>query len=274
MNIAQALALRGEADSYERQENIWLLEHFLGLSALELKYRASQELTSAEEQAYTQALARIAAGEPLAYITGSQPFWTLDLKVTPDTLVPRPDTEVLVETVLSLSLQSNAVVVDLGTGTGAIALALASERPNWKITATDIYPPTLAVAKENAIKHGLNEVKFACGAWFDALGLEAEPRFDLIVSNPPYIDAHDEHMPALAAEPERALVAADQGLADIVQIISQGKHWLKQQGWIALEHGYDQALAVQEIFAEHGFSEIHTVKDYAGNDRVTLACLM
>ncbi len=274
MNIAQALALRGEADSYERQENIWLLEHFLGLSALELKYRASQELTSAEEQAYTQALARIAAGEPLAYITGSQPFWTLDLKVTPDTLVPRPDTEVLVETALSLSLQSNAMVVDLGTGTGAIALALASERPNWQITATDIYPPTLAVAKENAIKHGLNEVQFACGAWFDALGLEAEPRLDLIVSNPPYIDAHDEHMPALAAEPERALVAADQGLADIVQIISQGKYWLKQQGWMALEHGYDQALAVQEIFAEHGFSEIRTVKDYAGNDRVTLARLM
>ena len=271
MNIAQALALRGEVDSYERQENIWLLEHFLGLSALELKYHVDQELSAEQEQMYVQALVRIAAGEPLAYITGSQPFWTLDLKVTHDTLVPRPDTEVLVETVLALSLQRDAVIVDLGTGTGAVALALASERPDWQVTATDIYPPTLAVAQENASKYALNQVQFACGAWFEALGSEVEPRFDLIVSNPPYIDANDAHMPALAAEPERALVAADQGLADIVQIISQGKHWLKANGWIALEHGYDQALAVQAIFAEHGFSEIRTVKDYAGNDRVTLA---
>ncbi|WP_435337219.1 peptide chain release factor N(5)-glutamine methyltransferase [Acinetobacter sp. LH3_13] len=271
MNIAQALALRGEVDSYERQENIWLLEHFLGLSALELKYRVDQELSAAQEQMYVQALVRIAAGEPLAYITGSQPFWTLDLKVTHDTLVPRPDTEVLVESVLALSLQRHAVIVDLGTGTGAVALALASERPDWQVTATDIYPPTLTVAQENASKYALNQVQFACGAWFEALGSEVEPRFDLIVSNPPYIDANDAHMPALAAEPERALVAADQGLADIVQIISQGKHWLKANGWIALEHGYDQALAVQAIFAEHGFSEIRTVKDYAGNDRVTLA---
>ena len=271
MNIAQALALRGEVDSYERQENIWLLEHFLGLSALELKYHVDQELSAEQEQMYVQALVRIAAGEPLAYITGSQPFWTLDLKVTHDTLVPRPDTEVLVESVLALSLQRHAVIVDLGTGTGAVALALASERPDWQVTATDIYPPTLAVAQENASKYALTQVQFACGAWFEALGCEAEPRFDLIVSNPPYIDANDAHMPALAAEPERALVAADQGLADIVQIISQGKHWLKANGWIALEHGYDQALAVQAIFAEHGFSEIRTVKDYASNDRVTLA---
>lgn len=271
MNIAQALALRGEVDSYERQENIWLLEHFFGLSALELKYHVEQELSAEQEQMYVQALVRIAAGEPLAYITGSQPFWTLDLKVTHDTLVPRPDTEVLVESVLALSLQRHAVIVDLGTGTGAVALALASERPDWQVTATDIYPPTLAVAQENASKYALNQVQFACGAWFEALGSEVEPRFDLIVSNPPYIDANDAHMPALAAEPERALVAADQGLADIVQIISQGKHWLKANGWIALEHGYDQALAVQAIFAEHGFSEIRTVKDYASNDRVTLA---
>ena len=159
---------------------------------------------------YVQALARIAAGEPLAYITGSQPFWTLDLKVTHDTLVPRPDTEVLIETVLALSLQRNAVIVDLGTGTGAIALALASERPDWQVTATDIYPPTLAVAQENASRHALKQVQFVCGAWFEALDSAAEPRFDLIVSNPPYIDANDAHMPALAAEPERALVAADQ----------------------------------------------------------------
>jgi release factor glutamine methyltransferase len=131
----------------------------------------------------------------LAYVTGSQPFWTLDLKVTSDTLVPRPDTEILVETVLNLNSIKHANIVDLGTGTGAIALALASERPEWQVTATDIYAPTLDVAKENARSHGLHHVKFACGAWFEAL---EQQQFDLIVSNPPYIDPEDVHMQALA----------------------------------------------------------------------------
>ena len=142
MNIAQALAIRGEPDSYERQENAWLLEHFLKINSLELKFRLEQELTVQQEQDYLAGLERIQNGEPLAYVTGSQPFWTLDLKVTSDTLVPRPDTEVLVETVLNLNLPKNANIVDLGTGTGAIALALASERPDWFVTATDIYAPT------------------------------------------------------------------------------------------------------------------------------------
>lgn len=268
MKIGQALALRGNAESYERQENSWLLEHILNFSGLELKFREQQELTAEQEQQYLAGLARIEAGEPLAYVLGSQPFWTLDLKVTPDTLVPRPDTEILVETVLALDLPQSANVVDLGTGTGAIALSLASERPNWSVTATDIYLPTLAVAQENADRHGLQQVKFACGAWYAALPAQ---KFDLIVSNPPYIDAEDEHMQNLASEPERALVAAKQGLADIEIIIQQGKDWLKPHGWMALEHGYDQADAVQAIFAQAGYQQIRTVKDYGGNDRVTLA---
>ncbi|HFK9536167.1 TPA: peptide chain release factor N(5)-glutamine methyltransferase [Acinetobacter baumannii] len=271
MNIAQALAIRGEPDSYERQENAWLLEHFLKINSLELKFRLEQELTAQQEQDYLASLERIQNGEPLAYVTGSQPFWTLDLKVTSDTLVPRPDTEVLVETVLNLNLPKKANIVDLGTGTGAIALALASERPDWFVTATDIYAPTLEVAKENAQTHGLHHVKFACGVWYEAL----EPQqFDLIVSNPPYIDPEDEHMQALATEPRRALVADHHGLADIEIIIAQGKNWLKPQGWIALEHGYDQGQAVRGIFAEHGFSEIRTIQDYGRNDRVTLASLL
>lgn len=269
MNIAQALAIRGEPDSYERQENAWLLEHFLKINSLELKFRLEQELTVQQEQNYLAGLERIQNGEPLAYVTGSQPFWTLDLKVTSDTLVPRPDTEVLVETVLNLNLPKNANIVDLGTGTGAIALALASERPDWQVTATDIYAPTLEIAKENAQTHGLQQVKFSCGAWFDALDKQ---QFDLIVSNPPYIDPEDEHMQALATEPRRALVADHKGLADIEIIITQGKNWLKPQGWIALEHGYDQGQAVRNIFAENGFCEIKTIQDYGQNDRVTLAC--
>ena len=146
MNIAQALAYRGEAESYERQENAWLLEHITKIDSFDLLMKKEQELTAEQEQHYLDALKRIEAGEPLAYVTGSQPFWTLDLKVTPDTLVPRPDTEVLVETVLKLDLPDDARVVDLGTGTGAIALSLASERSDWEVTATDMYEPTLEVA--------------------------------------------------------------------------------------------------------------------------------
>ncbi|MDH0031421.1 MULTISPECIES: peptide chain release factor N(5)-glutamine methyltransferase [unclassified Acinetobacter] len=271
MNIAQALEMKGEIDSYERQEAAWLLEHIIGVSVLELKFRPEQELTEIQQQTYLDGLARIEQGEPLAYVTGSQPFWTLDLKVTHDTLVPRPDTEILVETVLNLPLAQDANIVDLGTGTGAIALALASERPQWHVTATDIYQPTLDVAKENALKHGLSQVRFACGAWFEALD---QQKFDLIVSNPPYIDPDDIHMQKLKSEPERALIAANHGLADIETIISQGKDWLKPNGWIALEHGYDQGLAVRDIFERYGFNQIQTIQDYGDNDRVTLAQLL
>ncbi|OTG66053.1 peptide chain release factor N(5)-glutamine methyltransferase [Acinetobacter silvestris] len=267
MNIAQALALRGEAESYERQENAWLLEYITKIDSFDLVMKKAQELTVEQEQAYVAGLARIAAGEPLAYVTGSQPFWTLDLKVTKDTLVPRPDTEVLVETVLHLELPEDARIVDLGTGTGAIALSLASERANWAVTATDIYEPTLEVAVFNAEKHDLPQVKFFLGDWFKALNRQY---FDVIVSNPPYIDADDEHMPNLASEPERALVADQQGLSDIEHIVQQGKKWLAAEGWIVLEHGYDQADAVQKIFKDAGFRQVRTVKDYGGNDRVTL----
>ena len=267
MNIAQALASRGELESYERQENAWLLEHITRIDSFDLIMKAQQELTAEQEKAFKSGLARIEAGEPLAYVTGSQPFWTLDLKVTADTLVPRPDTEVLVETVLRLDLPDDAKIVDLGTGTGAIALSLASERSKWAVTATDIYEPTLEVALFNAQKHDLEHVKFFLGNWFKALDRQY---FDVIVSNPPYIDAEDKHVPHLASEPQRALVSDKHGLADIEFIIQQGKKWLAARGWIVLEHGYDQSKVVQKIFKDAGFKQVRTVKDYGGNDRVTL----
>lgn len=271
MNIAEALAVRGEPDSYERQEGAWLLEHLLDLTPLALKMQSNQVLTETQEQDYLAGLQRIDAGEPLAYVIGHQPFWTLNLKVTPDTLVPRPDTEILVETVLGLPLDRNADVVDLGTGTGAIALSLAIERPQWQVLATDIYPATLAVAQHNAREHGLSQVKFACGAWYAALAPDhQDQRFDLIVSNPPYIDAEDVHMQALSAEPERALVAAQQGLADLVAIVTGAAAYLKAQGWLVLEHGYQQAEAVQQLLSQAGFSHVRSVQDYGGNDRLTL----
>ncbi|MDQ8953860.1 peptide chain release factor N(5)-glutamine methyltransferase [Acinetobacter rudis] len=274
MNIKEAVALRGEVDSYERQENLWILEHILQRSVLELKLLGEFELTAKQQQDYVQALERIGAGEPLAYITGSQPFWSLDLIVTPDTLVPRPDTEVLVESVLQLDLAQYAKVVDLGTGTGAVALSLASERPSWQILATDIYEPTLAVAQRNANKHGLKQVKFACGAWYDALAIDDQAQFDVIVSNPPYIDRVDPHMQSLRAEPERALVADLQGMADLQLIIQQAVYWLKPQGWVVLEHGYDQGQAVRTLFEQTGFKKVKTIQDYAGKDRVSLGQLI
>lgn len=267
MNITQALNLRGQPDSYERQEAIWLLEHILNVSTLELKFRTMRDLSVTQEQQYLDGLMRLAKGEPLAYIIGSQPFWTLDLMVTPDTLVPRPDTEILIETVLALDLPYAANIVDLGTGTGAIALTLASERAHWRVTATDIYAATLEVAQQNAKKHGLQQVRFALGAWYLALSTQ---KFDLIVSNPPYIDPDDPHVAKLKYEPQRALVAQQQGLADIRQIVGGAGHWLNQNGWVVLEHGYDQAEAVQQLFKDHGFINIQSVQDYGGNDRVTL----
>ncbi|WOE32395.1 MULTISPECIES: peptide chain release factor N(5)-glutamine methyltransferase [unclassified Acinetobacter] len=270
MNIAQALSLRGEIDSYERQEAIWLLEHLLQQTALAFKYDHVRELSVQQQQDYLNALQRLDGGEPLAYIIGSQPFWTLDLKVTSDTLVPRPDTEILVQTVLDLSLHSHADVLDLGTGTGAIALALASERPDWQFIATDVYLPTLQVAQHNAQQHALTQVQFKLGSWFEALANDSQHRFDLIVSNPPYIDAADQHMPSLATEPQRALVAAKQGLADLELIIDQAQYWLKHKAWLVVEHGYDQAQAVQQQFKSAGYQHIRTIKDYGGNDRVSL----
>lgn len=272
MNIAEALALRGKPNSYARQENVWLLEHFLGLSRLELIYRGTQLLSAEQEKNFLDALSRIAQGEPLAYITGSQPFWSLNLKVTPDTLVPRPDTEVLIEVCLQLNLPEQARIVDLGTGTGAIALSLASEKPAWVICATDIYEPTLKVAQYNAEKHDLKHVKFYLGEWYQAFAADQDKRFDLIVSNPPYIDADDEHMKNLQKEPKRALVAANHGLSDIEMIIYQGRNWLNHAGWIMVEHGYKQGCAVRDIFLKAGFDEIQTIQDYGGNDRVTMAC--
>lgn len=268
MNISEALIYRGEAESYERQEALWLLEHILKMPALELKLKSTQVLTDLELQAYLDGLLRLDQGEPLAYVIGSQPFWTLDLKVTPDTLVPRPDTEILIETVLDLPLKNQSKMIDLGTGTGAIALALATERPLWMVYATDIYPPTLEVAKYNAKKHDLNEVQFLLSSWYQNIPAQ---KFDLIVSNPPYIDEADTHLKDLVIEPYRALASPNQGLGDLEIIIKYAPNWLKSNGWVVLEHGYNQANAVQQLFEQYGFIKIRTVQDYGKNDRVTLA---
>ena len=235
-----------------------------------MKLDVTRQLSKAQQQQFLDGVALLEQGEPLGYIVGHQPFWTLDLKVTPDTLIPRPDSEIMIETVLKLPIASHAVALDMGTGSGALALALASERPNWQVYATDIHPATLEVARHNALLHHLSRVQFIHSNWYQQLG---ELSFDLIVSNPPYIADDDPHLDALHLEPRRALVAAQGGMADLETIISGAKQHLNNSGWLVLEHGYQQAAQVRTLLAAHQFHLIQTVRDYGGNERVSLGVL-
>jgi len=246
-----------------------LLAHLLQVDAGYL-IAHDRDVLSADVLAHLDALvARRAAGEPLAYIVGHVGFWTLELDVTPDVLVPRPDTETLVGTALEY-LDDNAAlsVADLGTGSGAIALALAAERPNWSVTATDNSPAALACAAANAQRLGLSRVAFNAGDWFTALG---DTRFDAIVSNPPYVAPDDAHLdaPELGHEPVQALVAADAGLADLAALIHGARAHLVDAGWLVLEHGADQGASVRALFSDAGYEEIQTRCDLGGRERVT-----
>ena len=221
-------------------------------------------LTAAQTTAFTALCQRRAAGEPLAYLVGSKAFFGLDLLVDPRVLVPRPDTETLVEWALTLTATQSAL--DMGTGSGAIALALKSERPAWQITALDASPDALEVARKNAKRLNLN-VNFLQSSWFDALGNSANTTFDLIVSNPPYIVEGDAHMAVLAHEPKQALTSGADGLDDIRHIIAQAPEYLKSGGWLLLEHGYDQAPAVRDLLIQRGFKKVQSRLDLAGIER-------
>ncbi len=211
-------------------------------------------------------------GEPVAYILGQQGFWKIDLEVAPHTLIPRPDTELLVETALELQPASPAKVLDLGTGTGAIALALASDRPAWQVTAVDRVEEAAALAERNRQRLGLGNAQVRVSHWFDSLAGE---RFDLIVSNPPYIAAADPHLVAgdVRFEPSSALVAGADGLDDLRVIAAQAPAHLLPGGWLLLEHGYDQAAAVRALLAEQGFIEVASRTDLGGHERITLGRL-
>ncbi len=246
-----------------------LLAHVLERSRTYLFTWPERALSDGDWQCFHQLMTERMAGKPVAYLLGSQGFWSLELKVTDDTLIPRPETELLAETVLAKDLPSNARVVDLGTGTGAIALALAKERSGWSVVATDNSPQALAVAQDNGQRCGLANVRFLQSHWFDSF--PADEVFDVVVSNPPYIADDDPHLCQgdVRFEPNQALVAGDAGLADIQQIAEQARSHLKPGGWLLFEHGYNQGQQTQALLKQLGYQQVECIRDLGGRDRVT-----
>jgi release factor glutamine methyltransferase len=228
-------------------------------------------LTAEQWQAFQTVVARRRKGEPVAYLLGYREFWGLNLKVSPDTLIPRPDTEDLVAKALALLPNQPATVADLGTGTGAIALALASERSNWQVTACDFNAGAVALAEENRQLLGFDHVRVIPSDWCQAL--EAD-YYDLIVSNPPYIEENDPHLTQgdVRFEPLSALTSGQDGLDDIRLITEQAKRCLKTGAWLLFEHGYNQGDAVRRVMSDAGYTEVKTYPDLAGIDRITLGC--
>lgn len=215
-------------------------------------------------------LERREQGEPVAHIIGHRGFWSFDLEVSPHTLIPRPDTEVLVEKALELCDVENARVADLGTGTGAIALALAKEHPVWQVVASDYVQPAAELAERNRQRLHLNNVKVVQGSWFEPhSGL-----YDLVVSNPPYIDPEDQHLQQgdVRYEPISALVADNKGMADIELISDQARSFLSPGGWLLFEHGYDQGDKSRQLLQKLGYKQVDTCRDYGQNERVTFGC--
>ena len=246
-----------------------LLAAALGKSRSYLRTWPEREVATDCAEAFAAHLERRRNGEPVAYILGRQGFWSLDLDVASHTLIPRPDTELLVETVLALLPASPATLLDLGTGSGAIALALACERPQWQVTGVDRIDEAVALAEGNRARLQLGNARFTASHWFSAL---AGQRFDLIVSNPPYIAAGDPHLSQgdLRFEPSSALVAGVDGLDDIRLIIQQTPQFLRAGGWLLLEHGFDQAEAVRELLSAQGFMAVESRRDLGGHQRISL----
>ncbi|WP_428818885.1 peptide chain release factor N(5)-glutamine methyltransferase [Microbulbifer sp. MCCC 1A16149] len=266
-NLQRAVELK-HSDSPRLDLEV-LLCHLLGKSRAWLYTWPEHPLDDEQQLQFERLLERRIAGEPVAHLTGSREFWSLPLKVNRTTLIPRPDTEVLVETVLELCPQERLSVLDLGTGTGAIALALASERPRWQVTAVDRMPAAVALAEENRQRLGFDNVAVLQSDWFAAV---PQQRFDLIVSNPPYIDTQDPHLREgdVRFEPLSALVAEEHGLADIRRIGEDALDFLSDGALLAVEHGWEQGKAVRRIFTEAGYAEVETRLDYAGRERITL----
>lgn len=251
----------------DRLEAELLLAQALGVDRAWFFAHADDHPDEARLAGFRALLARRAQGEPVAYILGRRDFWSLPLEVTPATLIPRPETELLVEQAL-LRVPEGGRVLDLGTGSGAIALAIASERPDADVTAVDASVAALAVARRNAQRLGLGRVLMTESDWYAALG---DRRFDVIVSNPPYVEAGDPHLEQgdLRFEPSSALASGPDGLDDIRRIAHGARRHLTDRGWLLVEHGWNQAASVRDIFIGEGLVDAFTVQDLEARDRVT-----
>lgn len=264
-------ALRALPQASPRLEAELLLAEVIDKPRSYLFAWPERELSPESHECFTAFLQRRLAGEPMAYILGQREFWSLNLRITPDVLIPRPETELLVQLALELFPAGRAVdVADLGTGSGALAAALAHERPNWHLSATDASPAALELAQENFHRLGLHNVRTLAGSWCQAL--PGGSKLDLILSNPPYVAAGDPHLGQgdLPHEPIDALASGEDGLDAIRAIARHSPGHLVDGGWLLLEHGQDQGGAVRGILADAGFSALATHRDLAQRDRATL----
>jgi len=270
--LKQATATLCGGDSPKRDAEI-LLSFVTGKSRSWLIAFDETVLTEAQREQLDSLLARRARGEPVAHLVGEREFWSLPLRVNDATLIPRPDTELLVEQALTRLPATPAAILDMGTGTGAIALALASERPDCQVTGVDRIDAAVALARSNAQALNLTNTTFLLSHWFRSLPPQ---QFALIVSNPPYIDASDTHLAQgdVRFEPRSALVADEAGLADLRTLIEQAPAWLLPGGWLLLEHGWQQGEAVATLMQQNGYQAVETLEDYGGNPRMTLGQLL
>mgnify|MGYP001076049615 CR=1 FL=1 len=270
--IAQALnevAKRLANHDSARLDAEVLLGHVLGRSRAHLYTWPEQALTDDEAERFDVLISRRAAGEPVAHLTGHREFWDLELRVTPDTLIPRPETELLVEAALDrIPTDADWNLADLGTGSGAIALALAGERPKCSLVAVEKSAPALAVARTNAVRAGLANVRWLAGSWFEPLGTA---RFQVIVSNPPYVREGDPHLIEgdVRFEPHSALTSGSDGLDAVRQLVFGAPPYLEAAGWLLMEHGFDQGDAVRRLFHDAGYVNIFTKRDLGELERIS-----
>lgn len=265
---AARLAVRDDAGAAPRLEAELLMAKALGRPRAWLFSHGEELLEGQAAAQFGTLLDRRLGGEPLAYLTGNRAFWTLDLAVNPDVLIPRPETELLVEAALQHMPEGMPLrVVDLGTGSGAIALALAAERPAAELIATDVSTAALDTARANALRNGLERVTFLCSDWFAAL----EGHFDLVVSNPPYVASDDPHLLRgdCRFEPSRALTPGSDALSACRSIVSQARDHLVSGGWLLLEHGFEQGADLRNLLEAAGYGGVESRCDLQGHERVT-----
>lgn len=272
---AAARRLKEAGSASARLDAEVLLAHAIERDRTWLYTWGDRECPVWEHARFDALVAARAQGQPVAYLTGEREFWGLRLGTSKDTLIPRPDTETLVEAALARVTSPCGRLLDLGTGTGAIALAFASEQPGWQVVGVDLREEAVSLAQKNGRALAITNAEFRQSDWFSAFAQADTEQFDLIVSNPPYIAADDPHLHQgdVRFEPASALVAADDGLADLMHLVDTARRYLSASGWLLLEHGYRQAAAVRAALDSAGYQSVESIRDLGGHERITLGRL-